>query len=259
MRIAFSTIASPQLDASGIREAVEAYGFDGVELYALGGQLLYPDALEPELPRLRGLPIVCVNSFATLVDGEAGQLVRALELAHQLESPLVKAFGGEGDDREMKLMRAAETLERALPRATALGVTVLVETHDGFSRGSDLAALLAATHSERTGALWDIQNSVAAGESLADTDEQIGERVLHVHVKDAVRDGDHWRPVELGDGELPVPELIERLHARGYDRYVSYDHEKYWHAELAEPAQALPQAATLLRDLIAKVVDVVAR
>jgi sugar phosphate isomerase/epimerase len=253
VRIAFSTIASPELGAHRVRAALDAYGYDGVELYALRGRLLYPDALAEELVQLRGLPIVCLNSFATLADREDEQLLRALELAHELESPLVKAFGGEGDAR---VLRASETLAATLPRAAELGVTVVVETHDGFSRGADLAALLASGDAHHAGALWDIQNSVAAGEPLGETDRHIGGQVRHVHLKDAVRAGDAWRPVELGEGELPVAELVARLQARSYQGYMSYDHEKYWHAELAEPSASLPRAARILRELIERTAGV---
>jgi sugar phosphate isomerase/epimerase len=250
VKIAFSTIAAPRLDALGVREALDAYGYDGVELYALRGGRLYPDVLADELEQLRGLPVVALNSFATLADGDHDQLVHALELGHELECPVVKAFGGEADDRDEKLRRAAETLARALPHAAELGVTIAVETHDGFSRGADVAALLSAVASDGAGALWDLQNSVAAGESVAETDDHIGAHVRHVHVKDGVTAGGTWKPVEMGDGELPVAELVRRLHARSYDGYLSFDHEKFWHDELAEPSSSLPRAAQILRDLI---------
>lgn len=247
MRIAFSTIASPRFDVRDVAEAIASSGYDGVELYALRGRLLYPEALAAELPQLRGLPIVCINSFSVLADGELEQLLRALELAHELESPLVKVFGGEGDDR---IRRAASTLELALPRAAELGLTIVVETHDGFSRGRDVAGLLAAVDSRRIGALWDIQNSIVAGEHIAETDGEIGDRVSHVHVKDAVCRGGDWTPVELGDGELPLAELVARLRVHSYRGYLSYDYEKHWHDELAEPATSLPRAAAILRNLI---------
>jgi sugar phosphate isomerase/epimerase len=264
VRIAFSTIACPSYGPEQMAEAAHAHGYDGVELYAAWGRTLTPDQLAPELARvrraLRGVPIVCLNSFATLGELDDGEraaseasLALALELAAELECPLVKAFGGdvpEGASRQQVAGAAAALLGRAAARAERLGVACVVETHDGFCRGRDLAALLALAP-PATGALWDVHHPVRMGEPVEATDEAIGARVAHVHVKDAVARGDGWRFTALGEGALPVPELLTRLARRGFDGAVSVDYEKLWHPELDEPEHSLPQHAAALRREIA--------
>jgi sugar phosphate isomerase/epimerase len=89
------------------------------------------------------------------------------------------------------------------------------------------------------------------GETVEETDEAIGARVAHVHVKDAIASGDGWRFTTLGEGALPVPELLTMLARRGYDGVVSVDYEKLWHPELDEPEHSLPQHAAVLRREIA--------
>ena len=131
MRIAFSTIACPFYGPEQMAEAARAHGYDGVELYAAWGRTLTPDLLAAELARvrraLRGVPIVCLNSFATLgqpdpVERAASEatLALAIELAAELECPLVKAFGGDvpdGVSREEVAATGAELLARASARA----------------------------------------------------------------------------------------------------------------------------------------------
>ena len=127
--------------------------------------------------------------------------------------PLVKAFGGDvpdGVSREEVAATGAELLARASARAGRLGVTCVVETHDGFCRGRDLAALLALAPPAATGALWDVHHPVRMGEAVEKTDDAIGERVAHVHVKDAVASGAGWRFTALGEGALPIPELLTK-------------------------------------------------
>jgi sugar phosphate isomerase/epimerase len=127
----------------------------------------------------------------------------------------------------------------------------VVETHDGFSRGATLSELLQRVGPSRLGALWDVHHPYRMGEHVDETDRLIGDRVVHVHVKDATRSGDGWEYQLLGEGELPVLQAIRALERRGYDGYLSIDWEKMWHPELAGPEIVLPQYRTVLADYLA--------
>lgn len=261
MRIAFSTISCPDYTFAQIAEAVRQYGYDGVELYALEGGRLTAEVLAERVGEakreLADIPIVCLNSWARLSDpdpvarAEQEALVgRALELAAELGCPLVKSFGGELPDGPAPsdvFDYMGESIGRIVARGRALGVGLVVETHDGFCAGRRLAELLERVDDDYFGALWDVHHPYRVGESVSETDNLIGSRVRHAHVKDAVRDGDGWRFTLLGEGELPVAAMIERLRAWGFDGCVSVDWEKMWHPEIAGPAVALPQFATTLR------------
>jgi sugar phosphate isomerase/epimerase len=50
-----------------------------------------------------------------------------------------------------------------------------------------------------------------------------------------------WQLVPLGEGEVPVREMIGLLAAGGYDGWISVEWEKYWHPEIEGPEIALPQ------------------
>jgi fatty-acyl-CoA synthase len=50
----------------------------------------------------------------------------------------------------------------------------------------------------------------------------------------------------MGEGEVPVPDLLGLLSSAGYVGWVSLEFEKKWHPELASPEQSLhPQVQTL--------------
>jgi fatty-acyl-CoA synthase len=78
----------------------------------------------------------------------------------------------------------------------------------------------------------------------------LGTRLFLAQVKDAVRTGsgpDDWRLTLLGDGDVPVREMLRLLLRDGYDGWVSVEWEKRWHPDIAGPEIALPQHIRLLR------------
>lgn len=269
MRIAFSTISCPDYSALQAADACRRYGYDGVELYALAGRRLTPDLLRAELPAIRqafvpaDVPIVCLNSWAHLAvadpderTAQARQIGAALQLANDLGCPLVKTFGGElptGSPAAEIYDVMAASIERLCEQGAELGVRLVLETHDGFSRGAAVAELLRRVGHSAFAALWDVHHPYRMGETVAATAACIGRRVAHVHVKDALRDGTGWRFVLLGDGVLPVGEVIAYLASRAYDGYLSLDWEKMWHPELPGPEIALPHHAAALRRELARV------
>jgi fatty-acyl-CoA synthase len=139
-----------------------------------------------------------------------------------------------------------------VPLAERLGVAVGVETHDAFSASSVVAELLAlvdpaAVDSGAVGAVWDSHHPHRMGERPDQVYANLGPRILLAQVKDARRkaDGD-WQLVLLGEGEVPVRDMLGLLAAGGYPHWISVEWEKRWHPEIEEPEVALPQHLELL-------------
>src|SRR5579875_456655 len=131
-----------------------------------------------------------------------------------------------------------------------LGVAIGVETHDAFAASSVVAELLAMTGSPVVGAVWDSHHPHRMGESPAEVAANLAGRIFLAQVKDARRAPerpDGWRLVLLGEGEVPVPEMLALLGAAGYRGWVSVEWEKRWHPEIEEPEIALPQHLAVLR------------
>lgn len=259
--ISFSTISCPHYTLAQIARARDDYGYDGVELYALEGHRLTMDLLAERMAAIRRelarTPISCINSWAVLSSPDPAErrqqedrIGAALRIAAELGAPVVKAFGGEfpAGRTELEVFDyVAESIHRVLPRARDMGVRVVVETHDGFSLGASVRELLSRIDDPFFGALWDVHHPYRMGEPVQGTAAAIGDRVLHAHVKDAVRDGEGWRFVLLGEGELPVRPMIDALAERDFSGYISVDWELMWHPEIAPPEVALPQYAESLR------------
>jgi sugar phosphate isomerase/epimerase len=268
-RVAFSTLAFPDATLASAVSLGRRWGYAGVELRLIDGELI--DPLMPATERARvkralaGLPVVAVDSSIRLTDDEPGPALRHfLELASDWQAPLVHVFGGSlrtsgptfgpgaGPDpkvRQDRLRAAARVLESNVPAARRLGVAIGVETHDDFSASSAVAELLAMADPEWVGAVWDSHHPHRTGEPPADVYANLGRRILLAQVKDARRAEDgEWQLVLLGEGEVPVRQMLGLLAAGGYQNWVSVEWEKRWHPEIAEPEVALPQYRMVLAE-----------
>jgi len=278
LRIAFSTLAFPHATLASAVSLGRRWGYAGVELRLIDGELIDTSMSATDRARVKrtvaaaGLPVVAVDSSIRLTDDDPGpQLRRFLELASDWESPLVRVFGGklavDQAERREQLRAAARLLESSVPLARRLGVAIGVETHDDFSASSVVAELLALFDSEGAGAggadaegadprwvgaVWDSHHPYRMGEQPADVYANLGRRILLAQVKDARRivraDGDDWQLVLLGQGEVPVRQMLGLLAATGYRHWISVEWEKRWHPEIEEPEVALPQHLALLTE-----------
>jgi len=265
MRLAFSTLAFPAAPLATALSLGRSWGYDGVELRLIDGELIDPSMPAAARTAVRraadaaGLPIMAVDSSIRLTGEEPeADLHRFLELASDWESPLVRVFGGtlaeEKPARQAQLGAAARVLAASVPAAERLGVRIGVETHDAFSASAVVAELLALVDSPWVGAVWDSHHPHRMGERPAEIQRNLAGRVLLAQVKDARRAperDDGWQLVPLGEGEVPVREMLRQLLAGGYQNWISVEWEKRWHPEIADPETALPQHLELLRGWLA--------
>ena len=260
MRIAFSTLAFPAASLATAVSSGRSWGYTGVELRLIDGELIDPAmpaaarAAVKQATAAAGLPIVAVDSSIRLTGDDPGpEVQRFLELASDWESPLLRVFGGPLDGqpavRRQQVEGAARVLEAAIPAAERLGVAIGLETHDAFAASAQVAEVLALVDSPWVGAVWDSHHPHRAGERPAEVHRNLVGRILLAQVKDARRDAgreDGWQLVLLGQGEVPVREILGLLDGGGYRGWVSVEWEKRWHPEIEEPEVALPQHLDLL-------------
>jgi sugar phosphate isomerase/epimerase len=263
MRLCYSNLACPDWSFEQTVEAVGPSGFDGLEIRLFDGEVVTPALDERSRRRAEvalrdgGVEVaaLCTSLRVASDDREdflAGLLVLS-EMAEQWRAPLMRLFGGQlpGDPtlRSEVLKRAGDLLVEAAALAGRHDVRLAVETHDDFSSAHSVAEVLSYSGSS-AGAVYDSHHPHRMGEGPAEVLETLGPRIWHVQVKDARRlpGPDQWQLVPLGEGEVPVRELVDLLPATGYDGWVSLEFEKKWHPELAPPEVSLSPQAKLLRE-----------
>ena len=271
-RLAFSTLAFPATSLARAASLGRDYGYQGIELRLIDGNLIDPSMPPTERATVKqtvakaGLPIVAVDTSIRLTEDDPGpEISRFLELASDWEAPAIRVFGGalsaHPETRAEQLKAAAQVLETAIPRAEQTGVAIGLETHDSFSAAAQVAELLAMVDSPMVGAVWDSHHPHRMGETPSEVYDHLAPRLLLAQVKDARRapadaeapdDPDAWQLTLLGHGEVPVRQMLHLLHAGGYQGWISVEWEKHWHPEIEDPELALPQHYTLLTSWLAE-------
>jgi sugar phosphate isomerase/epimerase len=269
MKLAFTTLACPDWTLEQAVAAAQRYGYAGIELRLLDGQLVSADLDETARRRVRevcataGLPIVCVDTSVRIAQPDPAEReaqiqagLAMLELAAAWESPVIRVFGGPPADTpaDAAIAGAVECLAPLAERGRALGVAVALETHDAFSSSMVVRQVLDRVPGPGAGALWDTLHPFRVGNTLDEAIANLRDRLLHVHVKDGRRPADggpNWDLTLLGDGEVPMPDILAALQRAGYDGWLAVEWEKKWHPELDAPEIALPQHAEKLRAYLA--------
>jgi sugar phosphate isomerase/epimerase len=256
MRLAFSTLGCPEWSLGRVVDAALEYGYEGIELRILEGELVSPAIPDRERRRVRAtlerasLPICCLDtSFEIANPGEdLDDALGSLELAADLGAPMIRLFGGAPADEpfEATARRVGGRLAVLAERGRAAGVVVALETHDSFAGGAATAAVLRDAP-EDVGIVWDTLNSFVTGEPPEVSLAHVAERLVHVHVKDGGRSPDAETNALYGDGAVPLDRIVRLLSERGYDGWLSVEWEKRWQPAIAEPEVALPRYAERLR------------
>ncbi|RIK40109.1 MAG: hypothetical protein DCC55_16030 [Chloroflexi bacterium] len=262
--LSWSTLGCPDWTLEQAAEQAAANGYRALEVRLLDREIIPTDLSTEQRQRVKrvmqqyGIGIIALGLSTRFSSPDPAErqknvqeLERYIELANELGVPYVRTFGGnimEGATLAQTIDWVARGVAAALPAAEKHGITVLLETHDAFCRGEEVAAVLAQVSHERFKAVWDVHHPFRMGESIADTWRLIGERTAHIHIKDARRRADgSWQLVLLGQGEVPCRQIVELLHKNGYQGYISAEWEKKWHPEIEPPEVALPQHAETLR------------
>lgn len=260
MKLAFSTLGCPHWELERIAQAARAYGYAAIELRAVGGDLdllkrpeFQPGTVETTRHWLtdQALSICCVDTSCTFdsrdEDERRAQVevaVRHAALAGALGVPLIRIFPDRvptGATRNETRDNIAACLRAVAERAPS-GVRVALETHGDFARGLAAAEIIRLADRPNVALIWDVANSVAAGDSIEAAAQEVSPYLAHVHLRDArpVKGQKAWLPVLAGRGAVSLSAAVNALRRLEYDGYVSFEWEKYWHPEIEEPEVALP-------------------
>lgn len=268
MKLSVSTLGCPAWTLDEILDRCDAYGYDGIELRGIGAELdvtrtvdfATPPAITNTLRRIRdaGLVVSAVDSSCTFADPAKTQDSldhgRAMvDLAHALNSRYVRVFGGaypDSIDTASAMANVAEGLRMLGDYARPVDVIVVLETHDSFSTGAQVADILGRVGHPNVAALWDLHHPFRHGEAPDETARLIGKHLAFAHVKDSVPGGGYCL---LGEGDIPVVDCLRELEKLRYDGWVSVEWEKRWHPEIADPEIAFPQYALKMREYLAQI------
>ena len=258
--LSFSTLGCPGWTFTQIVDFAAANQYNGIELRGILKQLDLPSCpefsnaanIKASLQQMhdKQLQFVDLGSSCTLHfaaglerqknldDGK-----RFLDLAAALNCPNVRVYPNnfiKGQEKTQTMQLIVEGLMLLGDYAKGTGVNVLMETHGDLVHIEDLKTIMQAAKHPQVGLVWDPANMyLETAESPILAYQQLRSYIKHAHVKDAKKVDGKISFYFLGEGNLPIYEAIDALYKDGYKGYYSFEWEKLWHPEIAEPELAL--------------------
>ena len=117
-------------------------------------------------------------------------------------------------------------------------VVLLIESSGIFSSTTRMAGIMDRYASDYLGTLWDVHNVYrTGGETPAQTVKNLGAYIKHVHMRDSDDDGSFNL---VGEGTLPIDEVVRALSSIDYDGYVSLEWDPTWMPDLTDMEVIFP-------------------
>ncbi len=266
MKIGFSTVGCPDFAWSDIFSMAKDLGFDGIEIRGLGDDIsalrarpFSEEHIDKTAARLKksGIAISCFASGCALKEKENRQeniaeIKKYIELAKKTDTKFIRILADkwaapEGDEVDDAFI--AEVLKELSPFAEKAEVYLLVETNGVFADTARLKALLEKVNSPFVAALWDMHHPYRfMGEAPAKTVENLGKLIKYTHIKDSVMENGNVVYKMMGEGDLPVAEMIGALQTVEYDGFVTLEWVKRWMPSLDNAAIVFPQFIHYIAD-----------
>ncbi len=245
MNLSFSTRGWNDLPWEDQLHDAEEYHFQGIELYNLTRVPALTERSSPfhayhlnETSReLKGkhLTIPCLDTSIDLSDAEIDpeEFRTLFQAAGLLRSPYVAVCALQ--DREDAVR---ENLLRILPLMEGTDVCLLIKTVGIYANTERLRALLDIFARDELGALWDMHHPFRDFQETPEiTIRNLGAYVRHVHLRDSDDQGEYNL---IGEGTLPLRELIRALGSIDYAGFVSMEWKPDWMPELPVREIILP-------------------
>jgi len=259
--LSFSTLGCPDWSFPQIVDFAVLHGYKGLEIRGIKREMDLPksDIFSPQnigstiqLMKDKGLRFVDLGSSCTLhfeEDTEREKNIaegkRFIDLAQQINCPYIRVFPNlfpKGQDENLTILIITKNLHELGEYAKKKKVRVLMETHGDLVKTEDLEKIMRLTEHSNVGLIWDVSNMwTVTKEPPKEVYNKLKKYIYHTHIKDAKLVDGKPQYTLLGEGEVPIFEAIDALSEGQYKGYYSFEWEKLWHPEIAEPEIAFAQ------------------
>jgi sugar phosphate isomerase/epimerase len=258
--LSFSTLGCPGWTFTQIVDFAVANQYDGIEMRGILKQLDLPKCKEfsnglnikdtKQLMEDKKLQFVDLGSSCTLHFSERSERQknldegkRFIDLAAAIDCPNVRVYPNnfiKGQEKVQTIELIASGLLELGEYAKGTGVRVLMETHGDLVYIADIKTVMESAIHPQVGLVWDPANMyLETKESPTTAYQELHSYIHHAHIKDAKKVDGKIGFYFLGEGDLPIFRAIDALYKGGYKGYYSFEWEKLWHPEIAEPELAL--------------------
>ena len=253
MKLSFSTKGWHNRTFDDFCEIAKDLRFSGIELHNVSNTLFtdkdsafqdYATAATLRKMYEQKITIPCISSICDIsdektVESATAEVRECIRIAKNLHIPYIRVRANKHDDGDTE--RVEKFLSNILPECEEIGVTLLIETSGLYCDTAKLRDMLQLFACDSIAALWDTYSPYfIENEAPERTIENLGAYIKHIHVKDAVRDGKNHFCL-MGEGELPIKEMILALRSVNYDGFVSLEWNPDWCKEIDDMEIILSQ------------------
>ena len=262
MKLSFSTKGWHNSTFDEFCDIATELKFGGIELHNIHNRLFtdkdgafHDYAANATLRRLyeKKLSLPCIDTICNpAVKGDEAatieEITACINIAATLHIPCVRVRAvGDGDVDEIS-DTMAEVISKVLPMAEEKNITILVETCGVYCDTAALRTLLDRFACDNLAALWDMYSPYfICGEDPDTTIKNLGAYIRHVHIKDAVKTDNGTEFCLIGEGEMPVGEMMAALRSVNYDGFVSLEWDPKWCEELDDMEIIFSQFVNYMR------------
>lgn len=231
------------------------FDFQGIEIHNLRKEILSgkdrPFSQQNISETARGisalkLEIPCIDATCNISDGTrinetCKEIEEYINIAKSLKCPNIRLRSYDSHNSDAGDEVVIECIKTTLEIAEKAGVSLLIETVGIYSDTARLRKLLESFASDNVGALWDFHHPYrTAGESPDTTIQNLGAFIRHVHIKDSDIQVDDIAFSLMGEGSLPVSEMINALRSINYEQYISFEWIPGWYEDISDSEIIFP-------------------
>jgi len=275
MVFSYSTNAFVKYSLAEAVKLIAQTGFQGVEIMCDKPHLYPPDADEQDLENFKqlleqqNLTITNLNCFTLFAVGNTwlpswiepdesrrqeriDHTLNCLDIAHFLGSPCISVPPGGppvemSRDASLKLFR--QGLEKVIPKAEALGVSILIEPEPDLliENSRQMRSFIKEFASPNLGVNFDVGHFYCVGEAPEVALETLFDKIGHIHIEDIAPTRKHHHLIP-GMGAIDYDAFFKRLGALNYTKDVCVELYTYTEA----PCEAGVKSIETLKPVMEK-------
>ncbi len=277
MRIAYSTIACPLWTLEQVASKAAEFGYLGVELRSFDDLSVKissePFRFEPAIIEsvfddagVNAVSLATSIRYDRVIDPPVvGRMCQDeeegvrdtkvyVDFADRAGIEFVRVFGNHlpaAEPKTWSMRRVSDRLKLAAQTARNTKVRLLIENAGSFAIAESLLELINIVDSPWLEVSFNALASHQAGQCPIEAMRILADRLEVVKVCDLDHDGN---PVKLGEGIMPIREMIEALDTMNYTGWIVYEYPKLWQTsdDGLDSADMLKYAADTLYGWMAK-------
>ncbi|MBE6728823.1 MAG: AMP-dependent synthetase [Ruminococcaceae bacterium] len=247
MKFSFSTKGWHNISFDEFCDVAKDLKFQGIELHNIKNPLFtdkngafHEHTAGATIRKLyeKKLSLPCIDTICNIGDrADFDECIEEInicaDIAKRLKIPFVRLHAGDFEDKEEAVKNVASIIDKVIDKAEELNVTLLLETSGIFSNTELLRDMLERFASDSLAASLDMYSAFFVGKEDAEQIiKNLGAYVKHVHIRDAQNVGGAYENCLIGEGELPIKDMMNALRSVNYDGFFSLIWDPSWCEEL---------------------------